>query len=125
MQAEPQDRSADPRQRAPGRSAAAERDDAELGRRLDDYAAAVGLSFQIVDDILDVVSDTETLGKAQGADIAARQAHHYPALLGLDGALARLRRRDAPAGRSTRSRASGASFEELRALSAFVVERTY
>ena len=102
--------------------AAAERDDAELGRRLDDYAAAVGLSFQIVDDILDVVSDTETLGKAQGADIA-RDKPTYPALLGLDGA-----RRHAD---ETHRRALdaldglGASFEELRALSAFVVERTY
>lgn len=42
----------------------------ELLKKLDAYAAAVGLSFQIVDDILDVVSDTQTLGKQQGADMA-------------------------------------------------------
>ena len=102
--------------------AAAERDDAGLARRLDDYAAAVGLSFQIVDDILDVVSDTETLGKAQGADIA-RDKPTYPALLGLEGARRHaddMHRRalDALDG-------LGSSFEELRELSSFVVERTY
>jgi farnesyl diphosphate synthase/geranylgeranyl diphosphate synthase type II len=52
---------------------------------LDAYGAAIGLAFQIQDDILDVVSDTHTLGKTSGAD-AARDKPTYPALLGLDGA---------------------------------------
>jgi len=102
--------------------AAAERGDVELGTRLDDYAAAVGLSFQIVDDILDVVSDTATLGKTQGADIALDKPT-YPSLLGLDGA-----RRHA-ADTHERALASlaglGPSFDELRALSAYVIERTF
>ncbi|MBL4583373.1 MAG: polyprenyl synthetase family protein [Pseudomonadales bacterium] len=53
--------------------------------QLDEYAAHIGLAFQIKDDILDIESDTETLGKPQGADQAKLKAT-YPALLGLDGA---------------------------------------
>jgi len=49
---------------------------------LDHYAKCVGLAFQIRDDILDVESDTETLGKTQGADMA-RNKPTYPALLGM------------------------------------------
>jgi geranylgeranyl diphosphate synthase type II len=49
------------------------------------YAHAVGLAFQVQDDILDVESDTATLGKRQGADIA-RDKPTYPALLGLEAA---------------------------------------
>ena len=52
---------------------------------LDQYARNIGLSFQIKDDILDIESDTQTLGKPQGADINLQKAT-YPALLGLDGA---------------------------------------
>lgn len=53
--------------------------------KLDHYAKCIGLAFQIQDDILDVTSDTATLGKTQGADIALNKPT-YPALLGLDGA---------------------------------------
>ncbi|WP_232819337.1 polyprenyl synthetase family protein [Saccharospirillum mangrovi] len=49
------------------------------------YGAALGLAFQITDDILDVTSDTATLGKPQGSD-AARGKSTYVSLLGLDGA---------------------------------------
>ncbi|MBZ0331553.1 polyprenyl synthetase family protein [Halomonas sp. ANAO-440] len=55
---------------------------------LEHYAQALGLAFQIHDDVLDVTGDTRTLGKASGAD-AARDKPTYPALLGLDGARAR------------------------------------
>ena len=54
---------------------------------LQTYAQAVGLAFQVQDDILDVESDTATLGKRQGADIALNKPT-YPALLGLDAAKA-------------------------------------
>lgn len=53
-------------------------------KNLDHFAKCIGLAFQIQDDILDVTSDTETLGKTQGADIALNKPT-YPALLGLDG----------------------------------------
>lgn len=52
---------------------------------LDRYAEALGLAFQIHDDVLDVTGDAQTLGKASGAD-AARDKPTYPALLGLEGA---------------------------------------
>lgn len=47
------------------------------------YAKNIGLAFQIVDDILDETSDTETLGKQSGADKALGKAT-YPSLMGLD-----------------------------------------
>lgn len=53
---------------------------------LDRYADAVGLAFQVQDDILDIVSDTETLGKPQGSDQQLNKST-YPALLGLQGAI--------------------------------------
>ena len=49
------------------------------------YADCIGLAFQVQDDILDIESDTETLGKPQGSD-QARNKPTYPNLLGLDGA---------------------------------------
>lgn len=55
---------------------------------LDRYARAIGLAFQVQDDVLDVESDTATLGKQQGAD-AARDKPTYATLLGLAGARAR------------------------------------
>ncbi len=54
-------------------------------KALDDYGTAVGLAFQVHDDILDIESDTHSLGKTAGADLALEKST-YPALLGLDGA---------------------------------------
>jgi len=54
-------------------------------RILDTYAQAIGLAFQIVDDILDVSSDSAALGKTAGKDQAAEKPT-YVSLLGLDGA---------------------------------------
>lgn len=50
---------------------------------MDEYATQIGLAFQIVDDILDEESDTETLGKKSGADRALAKAT-YPAIIGLE-----------------------------------------
>ncbi len=54
---------------------------------LDAYAQAVGLAFQVVDDILDVTADSASLGKTPGKD-AAENKPTYVSLLGLDGARA-------------------------------------
>lgn len=53
--------------------------------KLNLYATNLGLAFQVIDDILDVTSDTETLGKPQGSDVQLGKST-YPVLLGLDGA---------------------------------------
>ena len=50
---------------------------------LNDYATSIGLAFQVVDDILDIESSTEELGKPSGADIELGKAT-YPALIGLE-----------------------------------------
>lgn len=50
---------------------------------LTSYAKAIGLMFQIVDDILDVVSDSKTLGKNVGMD-AERNKMTYPYVYGLE-----------------------------------------
>lgn len=55
----------------------------------DEFAAHLGLAFQVQDDILDVTATTATLGKPQGSDIEANKAT-YVRLLGLDGAQQRL-----------------------------------
>ncbi|WP_301774844.1 polyprenyl synthetase family protein [Pseudidiomarina terrestris] len=54
-----------------------------------DFATWLGLAFQVQDDILDVTSSTETLGKTNGKDVAANKST-YVQLLGLKGAQAKL-----------------------------------
>ena len=68
-----------------GRAAGLDRDGMDALTR---YGEAVGLAFQIADDVLDATSTTEALGKTAGRD-AARGKRTYPALLGVDGARAR------------------------------------
>lgn len=57
-------------------------DDETTLNSLDLYATKLGLAFQVHDDILDVIGDTEKLGKQAGAD-AEHDKATYPALLGL------------------------------------------
>jgi geranylgeranyl pyrophosphate synthase len=52
------------------------------------YGRAVGLAFQIMDDVLDVTSTTKALGKTAGRDVALGKSS-FPALLGVEGAQAR------------------------------------
>jgi geranylgeranyl pyrophosphate synthase len=87
---------------------------------LERYADAVGLAFQIRDDILDVEADTETLGKPQGSD-EARDKPTYTSLLGLDGAKAKARALHEEAMNSLS--AFGSEAEPLRWLSAYIVDR--
>ncbi len=67
--------------------------DEETLRLLDTFADALGLAFQVRDDILDVESSSEQLGKTAGKD-AAQAKSTYPGLLGMDGAKAKLRELD-------------------------------
>jgi len=57
--------------------------DAEQLDRLGQYAEAIGLMFQVVDDVLDATQSTEQLGKTAGKD-ATQEKLTYPALIGLD-----------------------------------------
>ena len=50
---------------------------------LTDFGHALGLAFQVIDDILDVTQSTEMLGKTAGKDQAVEKST-YPAILGLD-----------------------------------------
>lgn len=104
-----------------GALASARADQAQLDA-LQVYARAVGLAFQVQDDILDVESDTATLGKRQGADIA-RDKPTYPALLGLGAAKAYAGelRDQALAALS----GFGEHAEPLRALARYIVERRH
>jgi farnesyl diphosphate synthase len=85
------------------------------------YGAAIGLAFQVVDDILDVTQASETLGKTAGKDLHSNKPT-YVSVLGLDGAIAqaqtlRERAQDALAGSGLRHTA------RLSLLADLVVDR--
>jgi farnesyl diphosphate synthase len=58
---------------------------AQAGQALQAYGAAMGLAFQVVDDILDVTADSATLGKTAGKD-QAQDKPTYVSLMGLEPA---------------------------------------
>lgn len=102
-----------------GALASGKADDLSL-KALLQYARAIGLAFQVQDDILDVESDTATLGKTQGKD-EAHDKPTYPSLLGLDAAKDyALELRDQAL---HVLRAFGNSAEPLRELARYIVER--
>jgi farnesyl diphosphate synthase len=86
-----------------------------------DYGAAIGLAFQVVDDILDVVADSQTLGKTAGKDAASHKPT-YVSLLGLDGARTQARELLAQA-LAALDRSTLADTGALRALAHMVVDR--
>ena len=88
---------------------------------LDKYAAAIGLAFQVQDDILDVTGDTATIGKQQGADIA-RNKPTYVSLLGLTGA--KLKATELHHQALDALDGFGASAAALRQLGSYIVERS-
>jgi farnesyl diphosphate synthase len=63
--------------------------DAVARERLDRFADALGLVFQVRDDLLDVEGDSATLGKTAGKDVAQDKAT-FPALIGIEASRARL-----------------------------------
>ena len=89
-------------------------------KNLEDYANAIGLAFQVRDDILDIQSDTETLGKQQGADIAADKPT-YPSILGMSTAKEKLYQLHQKALNSLED--FGKEAELLREIAEFIVKR--
>lgn len=96
--------------------------DPAVGRKLDHYAKCIGLSFQVKDDILDIESDTSTLGKTQGKD-KNNNKPTYPALLGLSGAKQKARELHELAMQSLHEFGEEASL--LRDLSLYIIERDH
>lgn len=101
---------------------ASERADSVTLDALQTYSRALGLAFQVQDDLLDVEGATDTMGKPQGSD-AARNKPTYPACLGIDGARAHLRCLQEEAVTALTIFGSGA--DPLRQIADFVVTRTH
>ncbi|MFL0810920.1 MAG: polyprenyl synthetase family protein [Agarilytica sp.] len=91
-------------------------------QKLGDYARALGLAFQVQDDILDVVSSTETLGKTQGAD-QDNNKPTYVSLLGLEQAKIKAAQLRDEAKAACEHLGGGTT--TLSALADFVIERKY
>ncbi len=96
--------------------------DDEAVRALRRYADRVGLAFQIADDVLDLESTTETLGKPVGSDEKQSKAT-YPALLGVGESKRRARELMEEALECLEP--FGSRGDALRALATFVVERRH
>ena len=89
---------------------------------LTDFGHALGLAFQVIDDILDVTQTSEKLGKTAGKDVAAQKAT-YPSVLGLE-------KSRAEADRLTRQahdalKPFGKRADMLHALANYLLEREY
>jgi geranylgeranyl pyrophosphate synthase len=94
----------------------------DLLGKLDHYGKCIGLAFQIRDDILDETSDTETLGKTQGADRALDKPT-YPAILGLEAS------RELAHELCTDAHATlddfGQQADTLREIAKYIIDRTH
>ena len=96
--------------------------EAQQLQQLDHYGKCIGLAFQIVDDILDITGDTESLGKTGGKD-AAQQKTTYASLLGLSQARERAAQLYDDAIESLDSFDERA--EPLRELAKLIIHRSY
>jgi geranylgeranyl diphosphate synthase type II len=86
------------------------------------FGRALGLAFQVIDDILDVTQTSEKLGKSAGKDLAAKKAT-YPAVFGLEKSRSEARRLTTRADRSLETLGENASV--LRALADHLLAREY
>jgi geranylgeranyl diphosphate synthase type II len=91
-------------------------------RSLTDFGQALGLAFQIIDDILDVTQTTEKLGKTAGKDQAATKAT-YPAIFGLERSRAEAHRLTEAAHGALKP--FGKAGETLHELASYLLEREY
>jgi geranylgeranyl diphosphate synthase type II len=86
------------------------------------FGRALGLAFQVIDDILDVTQTSDKLGKSAGKDIAAQKAT-YPAVIGLEKSRAEARRLTRQAHGALES--LGENARVLRALADYLLAREY
>jgi geranylgeranyl diphosphate synthase type II len=86
------------------------------------FGRALGLAFQVIDDILDVTQTSEKLGKSAGKDLAAQKAT-YPAVIGLEKSRAEARRLTRQAHSSLES--LGEKARVLRGLADYLLAREY
>lgn len=91
-------------------------------QRLTEYAQAVGLAFQVVDDILDVTADTATLGKTAGKD-AADNKPTYVSVMGLEASRQLLAELKDQAYKAILPLGNGA--QSLQLLANFIVDRNH
>ena len=101
--------------------AIAARADASTRAALDRFADALGLAFQIRDDLLDVEGDSATLGKTAGKD-AAQDKATFPALIGVQASRDRLHALSAAMGDALAP--FGGQARDLAALGRSAVERS-
>lgn len=95
------------------------------GERLDalrNFGSAIGLAFQVKDDLLDIESDTETLGKPSGSD-QAKNKPTYPSLLGIETCRKLLEKLLQQAHHSLKP--YGKNADDLLALAHYIVRRNY
>jgi geranylgeranyl diphosphate synthase, type II len=86
------------------------------------FGRALGLAFQVIDDILDVTQTSEKLGKSAGKDLAAKKAT-YPAVMGLENSRAEARRLTRKAHDALSK--FGQNGEALHKLANYLLEREY
>jgi geranylgeranyl diphosphate synthase type II len=96
--------------------------DAAKLRAITKFGRALGLAFQVIDDILDVTQTTEKLGKSAGKDAAAHKAT-YPAVIGLEASRLEAKRLTATAQRALSI--FGKEAEPLRAIANYLLAREY
>jgi geranylgeranyl diphosphate synthase type II len=86
------------------------------------FGRALGLAFQVIDDVLDVTQTSEKLGKSAGKDVAAKKAT-YPAVIGLDKSRGEAKRLTKQAHDALSI--FGTKAEALHALANYLLEREY
>jgi len=89
---------------------------------LSDFGTALGLAFQVIDDILDVTQSSETLGKSAGKDLASEKAT-YPSVIGLEASRKVARKLTEEAHRSLKP--FGQKAEILHSLADYLLDREY
>ncbi len=89
---------------------------------ISDFGYALGLAFQVIDDILDVTQSSEKLGKSAGKDAAAHKAT-YPSVLGLERSRAEAVRLTRRAHKALDS--LGKKADRLREIANYLLEREY